>query len=658
MKLQLYIIILLFSVNALAQKAERGFKNLEKNDLPKAQESFQRVIAEDSTNCAALYGMSIVFSTDDNPGRDYFQAWDYFLLAKKNLKKLTEDDNVLLKEFFTLRDKERRNRTIQYNFDFEEKIIEDKLIKYVREENNLAVAEKFIAVYPNSRFYENVVHIRNHLEFRKAEKTNTLEAYNDFLNKYPQAAQVNEAIAARNELAYQKAKKANTVEALDEFLKNYPKAYHFYDAVKQRDQLAFDFAKKQNSIEAMEAFIVKYPNSLQIPTAKVIQRKLLYDKAKQVNTLEAYNDFIKKYPDGELFVDIFNLKTNVLGKNMLSDAQGNTEMVKWIKGFDSGEKNDSAGGISLTPDNRIVLSGTRHRLDAEGTEAWVIAVDAEGKTLWDKSYGSVAYNRVKFQTNTPKGDILIGGWNSPMPDSIPGKAWIFEISGNGAGKWERNLDFREIESVFTAPSGELYVAGYNSNDSVAQMLYLSKLNSNYQKLWSRDYLKTGSLHSFAVTPAQNIVMGAGRWVWKTDPNGYIAWEKVLPATDSIFSALLVPGGVFYLCGSRENTPYLARINDQGTISGEMGFSAMAGLHFDYAAVLSDKTLLVRFQGDGMLGFMNLNDKGEILREIRFPQASAPVFGSVAINPAGEVFTVFSKTNFSNSEIIVCKLVMK
>lgn len=658
MRYLLYIIFLTFSLSSFAQKAEKGFKNLEKDDLVKAQELFLKVLAEDSTNCAAQFGMSLILSNEKNPSKDYFRAWDYFLLVKKNIKKLSEDDNTVLKEFFTMRDAERRNRTIQYNIEFEEKIIEDKLIRYVREENNLAVAEKFISVYPNSKFYENVIHIRNHLEFRKAEKTNTLEAYNDFLKRYPQAAQVNEAVTARNELAYQKAKKANTIEALDEFIKEYPKAYHYYDAIKQRDQLAFDFAKKANTIEAFENFVIKYPNSLHIPAAKVIQRKLLYDKAKQVNTLEAYNAFIEKYPDGEFFVDIFNLKINVLGNNMLSEAQGNKEMVKWIKGFDSDEKNDSAGGISVTADNRIIFSGTRHRLSGSGTEAWVLCVDAEGKMVWNKSYGSATYNKVKFQTLTPKGDILLGGWNNSSNDTLLARSWLFEITSAGNGKWERNIEGKGIEAIYTAPSGDIYVSGYNTNDSVPRVLYLAKLNTDYQKLWSRDYLKQGVLGPFAVTAAQNLVMGAGTWVWKTDSQGYIVWEKNLPGTDSLISAHAIPGGLFYLVGTRNNSPYIMRMNDQGVISWEKNFPEMGGLHFDFAALLPDKTIFTRFQGDGILGFMVLSDKGDILKELRFSQSSAPAYGSIAINTAGEVFTVFTRYNFSNTEIVVCKLVTK
>ncbi len=654
----IFIVFLFFTLNLFGQKAEKGFKNLQKKDLVKAQEAFSKIIVEDSTNCSAQFGMSICLSHENNPAADYFSAWDHFLMAKKYFDKLTDDDNAFLKEFFTVRDTERRNRTIQYNLEIEEKIIEDKLIKFVREENNLAVAVKFIAVYPNSRFYENVVHIRNHLEFRKAEKANTFESYNDFLNKYPHSAQVNEAVKARDELAFQNASKKNTLEALDDFIKKYPTAYHFYDAIKQRDQLAFDFAKKQNSIEAFDNFITRYPTSLQIPAAKTIQRKLLYDKAKQVNTLDAYNDFIDRYPEGELFVDIFNLKTNVLGQNILSEAQGNKEMVKWIKGFDSEQKNDSAGGISLTNENQIILSGTRNKLSGSGTEAWVICVDQNGKTMWNKSYGPMPQNIVKFQTLTPKGDIILGGWNAPSTDSSLRKAWLMELSTSGNGNWERNIDGKEINTLTISSNDEIFVSGYNTGDSLPQVLYLAKLNNNYQKMWSREYIHPGILTSFATTPANNLVLASGRWLWKTDAQGYILWEKYLSQGDSISSVNIVPGGIFYISGSRNNFPYIARINDQGVISWEKSFDDMTGFHFDYVIVLPDKSILTRFQGNGYVGFLSMSQKGEILKEIRFNNSQSMVSGSVVVNSLGEVFTTFSTKNFSNTEIIVCKMFIK
>lgn len=661
MNKKLYISIL-FSLSicfsALGQNPEKGFKDLEKNDIEKAFEVFQKIIQEDSTNCAAQFGFSLVLSNDSYKGFDIFSAWDHFLLANKYFSSLTEKDNIYLKDFFALRDPERRNKPIRFNFDIEEKIIEDKLIKYVREENKLEIAEKFIRVYPNSKFYENVIHIRNHLEFRKAEKANTIEAYTDFIKKYPEAAQIPEAFKARNELAFQNAKKINTIEAYNKFINEYPEAYHYYDAIKLRDQLAFDKAKKENSIESMEWFISQYPNSLHVPAAKIIQRKLLYERARQINTLEAYNDFISKYPDGEYFVDVFNLKTNVLGQNILKEAQGNTEMVKWIKGFDFDQQNDSAGCIVVTTDNKIVLSGTRHKKEGSGLEAWLIGIDGEGRTLWNRAFGSSTYNVVKTSVLTPENDILLGGWNGITPDTLNRRSWIFKVSANGNGQWERNVDGREITSLYLAPSKDVFVSGYDGADTLPKNLFLMKLNPDYNKLWSRNYIKQGNLSGMSVTQAQNLVLASGRWLWKTDQQGYIVWEKWLPSTDSIISVNLMPGGIFYMSGFRNNAPYIARINDQGAVSWEKTLTELQGYHCDFASVQPDKSLFARLQSPENLIYAVLNEKGERIKSLTFPKANSMINNSLVINGVGEVVATFTKLYGSNTEIVGCKFITK
>ena len=60
------------------------------------------------------------------------------------------------------------------NLIFIRKAIEDKLIKYVREENDMEMINSFIKEFPNSKFYENVIHIRNYIAYSKVANDNTL----------------------------------------------------------------------------------------------------------------------------------------------------------------------------------------------------------------------------------------------------------------------------------------------------------------------------------------------------------------------------------------------------------------------------------------------------------------------------------------------------
>ena len=639
-----------------AQSSVKGFKYLEKGEFDKAVEVFNKHLKEDSTSSAANLGLAVLYSTETFSGKDFFKAWDYFTKANLSFTKLTEEENTFFKPYFSERDAHRRNRTNRYNYDFEMKLIEDKLIKFVREENNIAIAEHFIRVYPQSKYYENVVHIRNHIEFRTAEKENTLEAYHNFIQKYPDAAQLPKAIKACNSLAFELARKTNTIKGYNDFMVSFPASDQFFEALKVRDQLAFDDAKKKNTIESFDAFIVNYPKALQMMNARAILRKLLYEKAREVNTLEAYNDFISRYPEGEYFVDIFNLKTNVLGKNIASKFDGNTEAIVWIKGFDFDNKKDVAGGICLTPSGNIMIAGTRSKTDAEGTESWVIGLDGLGKILWNKPFGTKIYNQATLIHLTADGNAMIAGWSGTSRDTSYRNAWMFKITPSGNGVWEKTFDGSEIKDFTLTPEGDIYTCGYQLDDSMRIKTFLLKINGDLKKLWSRQYLKKGYLNATVLNVKNESLCAAGRWIWKVDKQGYILSEKNVNSSDSIFAACLVNNQVV-LHGSRNNFPLMIKQNENGLPGGEITLAEYAYYKSITCLPLSNKRLFVLLSSDQGLKGIVLDDKNHVVKMLNLPGGKVSGQGAAGLSSAGEVLLTFTVTNeLSLEDIVVVKLV--
>jgi hypothetical protein len=654
-RISLTLIILSFTVNLFSQSSVRGFKSFEKGEYDKAIETFKKHIEDDSTSCAAYFGLALSYSADNYPNHDYFKAWDNYLKAQKYYDKLNEDERLFFKQFFTERDAKRRNQPLKYNFEYEEKDLDNKLIKYVREENNVELAEHFLAVYPNSKYYENVVHIRNHIKFRLAEKASTMEAYNNFIKQYPEAAQIPKAINARNKLAFESAKKENTIASYARFMKDYPQADQYFEALKLRDQLAFDDARKQNTIEAIEAFINNYPKALQLMNARTILRKLLYERAKQVNTLEAYNDFISKYPDGEFYVDIFNLKSSVLGQKIATRFEGARDVILWAKGFDFDEKNDIAGGIAISQDGKTFIAGTRQKADEEGTQTWLISLDNTGRVLWNKAFGSRPFNQANLITITPKNDLLIAGWSGVSQDTLAHKAWIFKAGLNGSGLWEEHVEGNEVKDMLTTPEGDMYMCGYQMDDSARMKNFLLKLNAETKKLWSRQYLKKGCLEGIALNPKGELVCASGRWVWKLDKQGYILWERTIPAEDSI-AVPRYAGTQLMLCGSKNNTPLLFKMNDLGNPAGEITSISAEPTRIIHCLALPNKRLLTLETPGNTVKFRVIDDKGTEIRYLSIPNARVSGPGAITINQAGEVYLTFTSLNDQNiGDICVVKL---
>lgn len=648
-------IILLVPVVATAQSSVKGFKSFEKGEYDKAVEAFTKHLQDDTASCAAYFGLALTYSVVDYPNHDYFKAWDNYVKAKNHYNKLNEDERLFFKDFFTRRDPKRRNQMLKYNFDYEEKAIEDNLIKYVREENNIEVAEHFLAVYPNSKYYENVVHIRNHIKYRLAEKANSIEAFNNFIKQYPDAAQIPKAINARNKLAFEVAKKENTFEAYSRFMKDYPQSEQYFEALKMRDQLAFDDAKKKNTIEAMEAFIANYPKALQIMNARTILRKLLYDRARQVNTLEAYNDFITKYPEGDMYVDIFNLKSSVLGQNIAARFDGSKDMVVWSKGFDFDQKNDEAGGIVVTSDGKTIVAGTRNKIDEEGTQAWLISVDNTGKVLWNKAFGSKNYNHANLMTLTPQGDVLIAGWCGAAKDTLSHRAWIFKATATGGGIWEKTIDGNEVKDLLQTPEGDMYLSGYQIDDSARMKAFLQKLNPETRKLWSRQYIKQGSLDGITMNGKGELVCGAGRWVWKLDKQGYILWEKLAAVGDSVVVPRYINTQLF-LCGNRNSLPLILKMSDLGAPAGEIALQSSAPGAVINCLPLPNKRFLTLETIGNQIRIRLIDDKGTELKALSIPDAKVAGPSSITTDASGAGYITFTSLNEQNhGDICIVKI---
>lgn len=639
-------LLILITYNSYCQPNARGFKNIEKGEYDKAIEFFTKHLKENPDNSILNLGAAIIYSSDNYIGHDYFRAWDYIVIANSNFNNLTPDENNFLKEYFGETDPHRRNRTNRYNYDIEVKNIEDKLIKFVREENNIDIAEKFIKLYPNSKYYENVVHIRNHLKFRIAEKTNTLESYLEFIKNYPEAAQVPKARKACCALAFEKSKNINTIDGYNGYMKEYPEAEQYVDALKLRDQLAFNNAKNINTIDAISGFISSYPRAMEVMNARTILKRLIYEKAKQVNTLEAYNEFISKYPEGEYFVDIFNLKSNTLGKNMADKFEGNKEAIAWIKGFDFEDYNEYAGGLIETSDGNVIVAGNRQKSGADGTQCWIISVDKTGKVMWNKTYGSQAFNHANQIISLQNSGFLISGWAGRSPDTLNRKSWILKVSVTGNGIWEKNLDGSEIKDLIRTSDNEYYFGGYQLDDSLRMKIYLEKLNSDFKKLWSRQYLHKGSLNGISMNDKNEVNCASGKWLFRVNSQGYFVWEKLLQNSDSI-TIYKNNNNQGLLCGTRNGNPLILKINDVGVVQSEIIPSSSDSSLTVACQQIPGKGLIVVTCNQKDTKIKLTDEQGRELKSLFLRNCIFPGPNSLYVNNSGEIFITVSALNDMN-----------
>lgn len=647
-KINTLLTFLLLVTNINSQNIKRGYKQLEKSDFAKAKEFFDAEYKLNSESPAANFGKTVVHADDRSPFYNLIEAWSYSLVAEKNINNLSEEENTTIAGYFANTEVRRSNWPVNKKMMQAIGTIEARLIKHIREENNLELANIIIEKFPDFRYYRNVIHIRNQLEFRKYEKQNNLEGYLEFMKKYPDAAQLEKAVKYRNLLAFEKAGIINTVEAYEEYMKNYPGAYNYGDALKLRNAAAFRLAKQKNTIESFELFIKKYPDALEIADAKKIQQQLLYEYARKIKTLEAYDEFIARYPDGSQYIDIFNLKSLDLGMKFFNASGLTWNNVTWTRSFDNNKSSEYAGDIVHTASNQYIVAGNTMQADSLFRDAWILKLDENGKMIWNKILGGRFNDSVFSVLLNSNFDIFVLGYTWLTTDSTSKEAWIFKLDSDGKKLWNRSLGKWIISSAVINSGNNLFIGGYRVNDSLEHRYSIMVINDSGKKLWERTYTSTGEVNCMLAGRDDNILIGGTNWMFKMNPKGYIDWETPVGIYGNIQSMQSLSDGSILLCGLRDSTSVLLiKVDDKGKKLWEKHFENQGYTGIKSLQILNSTTFLAVAQSEYHQELLLFNNSGNEL--VRYPLPYNVSIQQVILDNNGNL--IFQLTEKNNITVI-------
>lgn len=247
-------------------EVEKGFKALDKNEFDKAQNIFREILASDSINCPAHFGLARLyftkgftgFSADKAHGEIKAADRDYASADKKEIGIM----NRLNINTSAINDLNRR--------------IDDELFSTAAAQFSTDALTQFIATYPGNRNIEEAKMLLQQLTFFNVSASNSEEALDAFIEKNKGSSVSEKAIKIRNKLAFQKAKAANTIEALEQFIGTHPDADEIEEAKVALASLKFAEAKTLNTIAAFDSFMVNYPDALEFNEAMNLRNQLAY----------------------------------------------------------------------------------------------------------------------------------------------------------------------------------------------------------------------------------------------------------------------------------------------------------------------------------------------------------------------------------------------
>jgi hypothetical protein len=231
--------------------------------------------------------------------------------------------------------------------------------------------------------------------------------------------------------------------------------------------------------------------------------------------------------------DVYMVKT---------DADGDT---LWTRKY-GGSAGDVGFWIQQTTDGGYIVAGFTNSFGAGNNDVYLVKTDVNGDSLWTRTYGGSNHEMAQCVRQTSDGGFVVAGHTLSF-GAGQYDVWLLKTDANGDTLWTRTYGGADAEwgySVEQTTDGGYILAGFTYSFGAGDRdFYLVKTDANGDTLWTRTYggaewdvaysveqtsdggyILTGETVSFG--PAWEDV-----WLLKTDPNGDTLWTRVYGGGD-------------------------------------------------------------------------------------------------------------------------------
>ncbi|MBE0433655.1 choice-of-anchor D domain-containing protein [candidate division WOR-3 bacterium] len=235
----------------------------------------------------------------------------------------------------------------------------------------------------------------------------------------------------------------------------------------------------------------------------------------------------RTYSFGAGSADVWLIKT---------DAYGNAQ---WTKTY-GGTGVDIGSAVQQTADNGYIIAGYTKSFGAGNYDFYLIKTDANGDTLWTKTYGGAGADYgYSVQQTADYGYIVAGYTNSFGAGNSD--YYLVKTDANGDMLWAKTYGGTDADYGYSVQQTADYgyiVAGYTMSFGAGMSdFYLVKTDANGDTLWTRTYGGAGGdlvegFHSVQqvagggyVVAGHTTSFGAGVWLLRIDANGDTLWTR-------------------------------------------------------------------------------------------------------------------------------------
>ncbi len=178
-----------------------------------------------------------------------------------------------------------------------------------------------------------------------------------------------------------------------------------------------------------------------------------------------------------------------------TDANGNT---LWIRTY-GGTGSDEGYSTQQTTDGGYIVAGMTTSFGGGGDDVYLVKTDANGDTLWTRAYGGSYGEAAQFVRQTTDGGYIIAGraYSPQRQDDL----WLLKTDADGDTLWTHTYGGSESDIGFCVQQttdGGYIITGRTYSSERFDDLWLLKTDANGDTLWTRTYGGLGGDEGYSV----------------------------------------------------------------------------------------------------------------------------------------------------------------
>jgi hypothetical protein len=239
-----------------------------------------------------------------------------------------------------------------------------------------------------------------------------------------------------------------------------------------------------------------------------------------------------------------------------TDADGNQ---LWSRSY-GGAQDDQVYWGQPTSDGGYILAGYTYSYGVGGRDWWLVKTNANGDTLWTRTFGGLLHDGCTNVIQTADGGYLFSGIARSFGDP-DGDFWLIKTNANGDSVWSHVYGNALADLAWCArqtTDGGYIVTGYTTQGNGITDVWLIKTDANGDSLWSRTY-GTANQGEAALSVVQTSDNGyamtgqtgngaGGVLLLRTDDTGNVLWSRTFggAAWEEAYDLMIAPDGGYVI----------------------------------------------------------------------------------------------------------------